>query len=230
MQEQDYKTFFEAMIIGGTLSGEKINNNKIRVMFDFLKSAHFTIEQVVEAVNNHYMTSEFPIKPANIVNYIKEKYSQTSVKTNSAAIFKQVIKKFQANSYDNLNLGCPKIHYAIQQIGGLSRLAHSLESELIWIEKEFARAYEEAVVRNISWENVPKFIPSPYPGAQHTAENIVLSLEEKPKIERKALEDKQLKEMSPEQREEYSEKFNKLMNNFSLSKKQEKNFTLEVEE
>lgn len=230
MQEQDYKMFYDTMIIGGSLAGEKIDNLKIRAIFDFIKNLPFTIEQVAEAINNHYYTSEFPIKPANIVNYIKEKYSQKTVKTNSAAIFKQIIKKIQANSYDNLNFQCPKVHYAIQQIGGLYRLCNSQISEHVWIEKEFAKAYEEAVIRDVSWDNVPKFLPSPYPGAANTAENIFLSLEDKPKIERKALEDNQLKEMTSEQREEYAEKFKKLMNNFSVNKKQEKNFSLEVEE
>ena len=230
MEERDYEIFSDTMLLGCSVSGEEINAGKIRAMFDFLKKLPYPVNQIVEAINNHYYTSEFPIKPANIVNYIREKQQQAKSSVNIPAMFKAVIKKIQANSYDNINFDCPLIHYAIQQIGGLHRICNCQISELIWIEKEFVKAYEEAFVRNISWNNVPKFLPSPYPGACHTAKDVCLSLEEKPRIERKAIEDKQLSEMTPEQREAYTEKFKKLMDNFSISKKNQKNFSLEVEE
>lgn len=226
---EDFKNFSKAILAGAFATSEKIDAEKIKAIYKLLYGK-FPIEKIIEAVENHYMTCEFPIKPAHIVNYIKGKNPVANSKVNISMIFKQTIKRIQANSYDNLNLGCPKVHYAIQQIGGLYRLCNSQISEHVWIEKEFAKAYEEAVIRDVSWDNVPKFLPSPYPGAVNTAENIFLSLEDKPKIERKALEDHQLKQMTPEQREEYAEKFKKLMNNFSVNKKQEKNFSLEVEE
>jgi len=154
----EFFEFSKAIFAGAAASGEKLTAERVRAIYKLVYK--YPLPALLAAIENHYTTSEFPIKPANIINFIQSRIENKDIQISG--IFRKVVKKIQANSYDDINFNCPKIHYAISIIGGMSRICNCLVDELIWLEKEFVKAYREAEARGISWENAPVYISSPY--------------------------------------------------------------------
>jgi hypothetical protein len=229
MRDEDFEMFCKLMNLSAQVTiGETKTDEELGFYFELLSDLNYS--DVAKAIRTHMNTCSFFPKPADIRNIISPPASKELKNVKGEVEFNKVLRLVQKyGRYSSMEFDDPKLTYAIQSAGGWIALCESTEYTLPAIKRSFIAAYQEAATMN--------YFPAEkkLPGLSDHVVRIGIDGERTDfvlpkKNERKALEDKQLKQMTAEQREEYSEKFKKLMSNFSLNKKQEKNFSLEVEE
>lgn len=159
----EFKRFFQAIVSGSISTGDKMTADRIKAIYHLVHE--FPIEKLIEAIKNHYLTSEFPIKPANIVNYIRGSQPVANPALKAEEEFNKVYRLCQKHGrYSAIEFEDKKISYAINVIGGWIALCESTEYTLPGLKRGFIAAYQEA--EKMKFISAPLQLPGRC-GSQH---------------------------------------------------------------
>lgn len=131
----------------------KKSDNAVTFMFGILGKYDF--EAIKNAFMAHIKTARFFPTPAEIIQQI----DGTPDERSRAAWWKLLNAAKNYGGYSTVQFDDPKIHFAIQKIGGWQELCATYEDELKWKEKEFYKHYTDAEKFDVTWNSdVPKML------------------------------------------------------------------------
>lgn len=112
----------------------------------------FEFVQIYTAVMNHIQSNRFMPQVADIVQAI-----EGTVSERSSLEWAKVLKAAQLHgTYKSVCFSDPRIHYAIQRMGGWPAIGKIDIDDLKWAAKEFDKYFAEADKLHVNWNNVPQ--------------------------------------------------------------------------
>lgn len=156
MQDRDLKRFAELMAGVSEQYGQApLKPGGLSLFFSALRE--FPFEAVAAALTMHVKTSVYPPKAADIVQIL-----QGTAEDRGRLAFQKVLEAIRDHgSYRSIQFPDPRIHYAIDRMGGWGKVCMMTLDETPFREKDFCQHYSLAERAGINWDSpgVPKYFP-----------------------------------------------------------------------
>ena len=162
MNNNDLEVFRNDMLAMGELYNKRITDPLLSLYWKALKDV--TIEQFKSASSAHMLNPDngqfFP-KPADLMRQLHGTTQQQkqSTENRSKLAWSTIMGEVRRiGSYGTLEIEDKQAMAALRDIGGWKHLCMSTHDQLVWMEKEFVKAYD-------CYENTPvNALPSKLPG------------------------------------------------------------------
>ena len=146
MVERDKKKFAELLNAVGQMCGQTITPPQLRLYWGVLVNEYETIqdfEKVVIKLLNSWNYSYMP-KPAHFLEQTKTSIDEVSLIANES--WSDVIEAIRdGGGYTKtVTFECPLTEYAVNSVGGLSKLCEKTSDELDWVKKDFVKIFISA--------------------------------------------------------------------------------------
>lgn len=129
------KKFRELMAALAEVFDKETTETLLAVYWQVLEP--FSDEQAIQALNRCLVSCRFFPKPADLLESLQGKEEDRA--TQAWELVDKTMR--QVGNYQSINFGDPKIHRAIEMLGGWPYLGTLDESEWKWKRKEFESAY-----------------------------------------------------------------------------------------
>lgn len=155
-KERDWARFCKLLELAAEVTAaSKKSDAAAALMFEMLK--RYTFEQINDAVMQHIRISRFFPAPADIINQI-----EGSAEDRARLSFRLVLDSMRRiGPYHTVQFSDPRIHYALEAVGGWEKLAECPEDEIQFLEKRYAGHYQDADRLGLTWgsSSVPDCLP-----------------------------------------------------------------------
>jgi hypothetical protein len=156
MQDRDLKRFAELLAGVSEQYGQApLKPGGLSLFFAALRE--FPFDAVAAALTMHVKTSVFMPKAADIVTIL-----QGTAEDRGRLAFQKVLRAISSHgSYSSIRFEDPRIHYALDRMGGWQKVCLMPLDETPFREKDFCQHYALAERAGITWDSpgVPRYFP-----------------------------------------------------------------------